>query len=134
VTSLSVFFIIAFVAVVYDLLSKKKRLHTLSQFTALHFITSNFDVVNETMTKYMLIASLLVCSVSATLIQVKNEDHYFLTGKSQNLIFLGKYNDLFIEKPFDKKTRKLSDSLILVKTSDNVNQVFLDKKVGLLHW
>ena len=49
-----------------------------------------------------------------------------------NTIILKKYNEIFVCAKFNKKTKIVSDTLILIKLSDNRPIVLKTEKIGRL--
>jgi len=58
----------------------------------------------------------------------KYKTNYYVTGKNDDTIVIVKNEDLLIEKPYDKKTRKVSERTFFVKLSNKVHPAIKLKK------
>jgi hypothetical protein len=60
------------------------------------------------------------------------QSHYQTIANRPNLVVLRKYDDVFICAGFDRKTKKINDSLILIKLNDNNDLILKNEFLGQL--
>lgn len=87
-----------------------------------HLAKSAKEVVNQFYFAFFLLIIVVMPTIcmSVGIYSAKQKDMFFVTGSKKNIALIEKYDDLLICKYLDLKTKRLTDSVVVMKISDQV--------------